>query len=142
MSSNTTLVSNATVKPVLAGIAYIALNKFVLGSNSTVRDLSVGATAVAAGCLAGQVVGQYAPASSSSYPMLGNLKGVEQRAIESVCSLAVGYGVNTFVMGNDRSNGISVQNTAIVVAADLLAELGTDFIMGRPLNLWDASTMQ
>ena len=140
--SNSTLVSNATVKPVLAGAAYFALNKLVLGSNSTVRDLSVGAAAVAAGCLAGQIAGQYAPASASSYPMLGNLKGVEQRAIEVVGSMAVGYLVNTVIMKNDRNSSISLQGTAVILASDLIAELGCDFIMGRPLNLWDASTMQ
>lgn len=141
MSTNTTLVSNATVKPVFAGLAYIALNKFVLGSNSTVRDLSIGGLAVAAGCLAGQVVGQYAPASSSSYPLLGNLKGVEQRAIEVAGSAAVGYAVNTMLLNNDRNSSFTLQGVAVLTAADLIAELGTDLIMGRPLNLWDASNL-
>ena len=142
MSDATTLVSNATVKPVLAAAAFFALNKLLLGNTSTIRDLSLASAAVGAGCLLGQVAGQYAPASTSSYPILGNLKGVEQRAIEAVGSLAAGYALNTFVLKNDCDTRFTLKGSAVIVAADLIAELGTDFVMGRPLNLWDASTMQ
>jgi hypothetical protein len=114
-----------------AAVAF-ALNQFYL-NESDFRRNAVFAFSTGAGVALGNVTGSIVPAIN--LPVLGNGKGLGQRAVEIGLGSGVTYAVNKYVMGNSTYKETFMQKIGIIVVADLAGEYIADFIAGRPLSI-------
>ena len=69
-------------------------------------------------------------------PILGNGKGLEQRILEIGAGSGVSYAVNTYVLKNTSYREEMLQKFGVIVVADLVSELASDFLACRPLSVF------
>ena len=123
--------STDTVKPFIAGGIAFVLDKFYLKQEDLMSSATFGVS-VAAGTYVGGMIGGYAP--DFNLPVLGNGKGVAQRAAEIGAGAGASWGFNKFMLKNDGYRDNFTQRIGVIVVSDLTAELASDFLAGRPLN--------
>jgi hypothetical protein len=134
-------LTDVIVKPAASALLFLALDRALYDQNSgrSIKSSFINAAAISGGTVVGMLLAQFAPVSTSNYPIFGNLKGVESRILEVGGGIGASYVLNTLVLQNTYSNTLSMKAIGIVVLCDLGAELISDVVAGRSLNLWDAS---
>ena len=125
-------VSIDTIKPVIAGGVAFVLDKFYLKQEDFSRSAMFGVS-VAAGTYVGGMVGTMAP--DFNLPVLGNGKGVAQRAAEIGAGAGAAWGLNKFMLKNEGYRENIMEKVGVIILADLAGELGSDFLAGRPLSI-------
>lgn len=126
-------VSLDLLKPLISGGAVVALDMFYLKEQNLNNSLIFGG-AVAAGVYVGGMLGQYAP--DISLPILGNGKGLEQRIVEIASGAGSAFVLNKYVMKNTSYRDDTMQKLGVIIVADLVGELASDVLAGRPLSVF------
>lgn len=126
-------VSTDLLKPVVSAAVAVALDKYYLNENDMNSSLIFGAS-VGLGTYAGIVAGKYVP--DMQLPVLGNGKGLSQRVVEIAGGAGTSYVVHKYVFKNANYREDMMQVVGVCAVADLVGELATDFLAGRPLSIF------
>lgn len=109
-------------------------------SGGTIKSLALSAAVVGLSAGVGTLIVPYYISFRTSYfPLASKLKSVEQRGIEILASTVGSFVLDSLVLKNtyNQSPTLTVKGVSIIAVSDLFAELITDFVFNRSLNVLD-----
>ena len=125
-------MSNFT-KSIIAGATGVIIDKYYFEEREMNRSLYFGAS-VAAGVFIGTIASPMAP--DFNLGSMG-LKQIEERITEITFGSASAYILNKFVLKNDYSRDQLLYKLGAIALCDVVEELGSDLIAGRPLDYFN-----
>ena len=129
-------MSNPFIKPIAMAGVIVAGNTYFLGESDMMRSAVFG-LAGALGAYGAQFVAPMVPLENylpnSSFT---DSKTLELRVLEITGSVALGIGLNKFVLKNDNYVNIQPEKIMLLVGADFIAEYISDYVENRPLSFF------
>lgn len=125
------------VKPFTAGVVGGLLDKYVL-KNGDMKHNAYFAGSLLVGCGIANLINQ--STDSVQQDMMGNSKGLLQRAVEIASGAGAGYVINTYLLKNQTYKDINYTGQAkivgIIAISVLAGEIGDDLFSGRSLEMF------
>ena len=125
-------MSNFT-KSIIAGSTAVIIDKYYFEERDMNRSLYFGG-AVGVGVFIGGIAAPMAP--DFNLGSIG-LKQIEERITEITFGGASAYILNKFVLKNDYSRDQMLYKLGAIALCDVVGELGSDLIAGRPLDYFN-----
>lgn len=122
------------IKPLVSAGVAVALDVFYMKETSISRSLTLGGS-VATGVYLGSMVGDIVPEMDAMPDVLGNGKGLFSRVAEVGSSVASSFLINKYVLKNTSYREDLMQKVGVIVVADLVGEVVSDFLAGQPIML-------
>jgi len=135
MSSSSSPASmNSYIKPIVGGLAAVALDKLVLMNPNMQSSLYFGG-AVGAGLLAVSMFQADIPTFLPDVPSIGATgQTLSKRVAEITAGAGAAYAINRYVLKNDNSPQMMAKKIGVVIASDLAGEYMSDYFASRPLS--------
>lgn len=131
--STSPLISESLLRPAVAGVTCVLIDRFILKQPDLKKSLVFGAT-VAAATTASTVISKTVTIPDFTSTTFANEKKVAERVVEIGTAVAGSYAVNKYVMKNSTS---SIGKTAVVIAlSNVIAEYSCDYASGRALSIF------
>jgi len=122
--------SSILIKPAIGGMTAFVMDKFVL-RNSNMQHNMMFAGAVAVGLGLGTLVNTTLNVSQT---MLGENKGIMDRAVEVGASAGCGFVLNQYILKNTTYYDDLAKQLGVILVCDIVAEYGDDYLNSRALE--------
>ena len=131
--SNSFLQNPKLIKGASAFAISSVADRLILKNDNMMQNATFGA-AVAGGIIGGQILGDQIPAMLPDSAGLYQGKLVVQRVVEIGTGSVAAYLLNSVVFKNDFNKGAYLYKFGVIIAADVVSEYITDYVLGTSLG--------